>query len=528
MLRRLLHFWRGLLAHWLSAAGVVLTTSAFVVFLLAELLRMSGAVTNAYVGLITYLALPALFVLGLLLIPLGWWRLKRRSGKTHRQLLAEMFNPDFVQPRPIGSKLFITIGLLTLVNIVFLAAGGARMLGFMNQPRFCGTACHSVMHPEWITYQRSPHARVACVECHVGQGLEAELDAKLNGVWQMISITFDLYERPIPTPVAQLRPAQETCERCHWPAMFYGRRVERLVRYATDRSSTPRHTTLSLKVGSGRRHPAADSWIHWHVAEQNAVRYRPADRQRLQLEWVEVRQPDGGWKRYSPRRPPVVAQDERDQAPDGGWPVRRMDCVDCHNRVTHIYEDPARAVDRRIAAGELSRTLPFVKRQALAALTGSYPPEQAAAAIEHDFAGYYRRHHPGVWRRQAEAVEQAVAVLQNVHARNVHPRMNVTWNAYEDHLGHSRGPGCRRCHSPDMIDAQGRPVPNHCTLCHSILAYDSSSPFAFLQPLDPGDPECWMHLQLRREFLGPAAAGNGDSRPCAEPQLEAEGQSASR
>jgi hypothetical protein len=506
----ILRLWAGLSTNWVGSAGVVLTTSAFAVFVLAELLRLSGAVTNAYVGLITYLMLPALFVVGLVLIPIGWWIHHRQADKTTRQLLTARFATDFVRARHSGSRLVKWLVALTLFNILFLVIGAGRMLQFMDSAEFCGTACHSVMSPEWASYQQSPHAHVPCVDCHVGEGTEAAFDAKLNGAWQMISVTFDLYERPIPTPVHNLRPARETCEKCHWPGKVHDDRIKTIAHYADDRESSPQFTTLALKVGSGEGRRRGE--IHWHIAEQNQVRYLPADRQRSAVRWVEVRQPDGSFKRYQNRE-----LDDGDAAKPEAEPpieVRELDCVDCHNRATHVYEDPADAVDRRIANGEISRSIPFVRRQAHEALTGAWAAAGAAeddsdraaelAAMELDFRGYYRSEHPEAARQYHREIDQAVATLQAIYRRNIHPRMQVTWGSYPQHIGHRGGGGCRRCHTPDMVDDQGQSVPYQCTLCHSILAYESSSPFRFLQPIDPDDREQEMHRYLRREFLGPA------------------------
>jgi hypothetical protein len=482
--------WRGLCTNWIGTAGVVLTTSSFVLFSLFELLLLAGVITNAYVGLISYLALPTLFVIGLLLIPSGWWLFRRREKRSAAEALSQRFDAELVAPKGSGSRLFRTIAVLTVANIVFLGAAAARMLRFMDQPSFCGTACHSVMGPEWRTYQDSPHARVRCVDCHVGQGAEAAIDAKLNGLWQMISVTFDLYERPIPTPVHSLRPARETCERCHWPAAVYGDRIKRFVRFDQDRVSTKRYSTLSLKVGSGRGERRGE--IHWHVAARNEVRYMPADASRATIRWVEVRQPDGSYRRYGNRK---VTQF------DNSAKMRVLDCVDCHNRATHIYQSPEQVVDRLLASGAIDRRLPFAKRQALGALTGSYREGDGLAGIDRDFRGYYRRYHRGILIAKSREIDRAVVALQAAYRRNIHPEMNVGWDAYPDHRGHRLGPGCRRCHSPDMVDSDGNAVPNECTLCHSILAYESARPFEFLQPAKASDRERRMGDYLRDEFL---------------------------
>ena len=278
-MKRFQLFIRGIATNWTGTVGVVLTTSAFILFVFFELLRVAGILTNSYVGLISYMALPALFILGLILVPIGWWQFRRATGRSTAELLTQRFPDDMTQAKRLGSSLVAMIAVLTVVNVLFLGLGGARMLHFMDSPEFCGTACHQVMEPEWVAYQNSPHAHVACVECHVGDGAQALLDAKLNGLWQVVSATFDLYERPIPTPVHQLRPARETCEHCHWPQKFYGERIVTHERFALDEASTPQFTTLALKVGGGSAQQAGT--IHWHVADANEVRYQAADEQRI-------------------------------------------------------------------------------------------------------------------------------------------------------------------------------------------------------------------------------------------------------
>jgi hypothetical protein len=509
MIRRFRLFVRGLATNWVGTAGVVLTTSAFLLFILMELLRLLQVITNAYVGLISYLLLPALFIIGLLLIPIGWRLYRRARGRTTKELLDERFTPLLTEKtRLYGSNLFGLIVLLTLINLIFLGAGGARVLHFMDEPAFCGTACHKVMHPEWITYQQSPHAHVKCVECHVGEGVDALVDAKLNGLWQVISASFELYERPIPTPVHNLRPARETCEKCHWPEKFYGERLDVRVAYDLDRASQARYTTLSLKVGSGTGEQRGT--IHWHVAARNEVRYLPANEDRTEILAVEVRQADGSFRRFRHRRHGGGAPADTSAAgaglealaPGRELEVRTLDCIDCHNRATHIYEEPARAIDQRLAAGEIDRTIPYIKREGLGSLLGSYAGTEAAmSGIANSVHGTYARDYRRETLGLQSALDEAVAALQAVYRRNVHPRMNVDWNPYPDHRGHEAGSGCFRCHNREMIDASGASVGHDCTLCHSILAFESPTPFRFLQPVDERDPERSMHHYLQTEFL---------------------------
>jgi uncharacterized membrane protein len=479
--------------------GVVLTTSAFVTFIIFQLATFAGLVTNAYFGLILYMALPAVFVLGLLLIPFSLWRTRRRTGKSLREVVAERTAAGELSSEVVGAPLVRTIALLTLVNVVFLAAASMQMLHFMETPRFCGTACHSVMNPEWTTYQDSPHARVACVECHVGEGFDAIVESKMRGAWQMISSAFDLYERPIPTPVHTLRPARETCERCHWPAKFYGHRLQTYVDYADDRTNTPMYTTLDLKIDTGIE--AGQAGIHWHIADENTVRYASIDDERETMIWVESLQPDGSWRRFR--------NTTLDLEPGGDEVVRVMDCVDCHNRATHIYEDPERAVDERMRTGAIDPSLPYIHREAVAALRTEYPTVEAArTGIERALRGGYRRMREVVNEPKLAA---AITALGDAYERNIHPEMSIRWGSYPSLIGHQGGSqGCFRCHNADLRTEDGQIISDDCTACHSILAEGSPTPFEFLNPADEKDPDRLRREYLRQEFfgtLGPEPAG---------------------
>jgi len=487
-----INFIRGVSRDIIGMIGVVLTTSSFIAFIILEIARLLGILTNSYIGLITYMCFPALFIIGLILIPIGWRRLKKKTGQTGISLMEASFGESASRGGFFGSRVFLLIGTLTIVNVVFMAGASMRTLSFMDTPVFCGTACHSVMNPEWVTYQVSPHARVRCVDCHVGEGMEALVDSKLNGMYQIISITFDLLERPIPTPVHQLRPARETCEKCHWPEKFYGSRLKTIVRYEKDKKSTPRYTTLNLKVDAGNN--ATRRGIHWHISEGNQVKYASVADKREEMIWVDIRQQDGTFKRYNNTRLTAESTETGD--------IRILDCVDCHNRATHIYENLHDAVNERIRQGKLDRSLPYIKRESLAATKNSYNSYAGADdGIAGHISGFYRLNYPEIARQNADLIDSAISALQDMYRRNIHPYMNITWESYPGHIGHRDGGGCFRCHNPYIIDDSGRRISDDCTLCHSILAYDSQDAFKYLQPADTSDPEYNMHHYLSDEFL---------------------------
>ncbi|MCK4856631.1 MAG: NapC/NirT family cytochrome c [candidate division Zixibacteria bacterium] len=492
MFVRFIRFARGVSVNWYSRLGVILATSSFVTLVVLELARILGIITSSLTGLVTYLLFPSLFIIGLILIPIGWYKLKKQTGKTTKQLLDEHFDRECLSTGLFGSKLFVTIGTLAVLNILFMSTISFRMLSFMDEPVFCGTACHSVMNPEWTTYQQSPHARVRCVDCHVGEGADALVDSKLNGIWQLISVTFNLLERPIPTPVHQLRPARETCEKCHWPEKFYGSKLKTITSYAQDETSLPLYTTLNLKIDAGKGD--MKTGIHWHVSEETKVRYVSVNDEREKIISVEVARPDGSRHRYTNR--------ELTHLNAGSSGTRTMDCVDCHNRVTHIYENPERAINERISLRLIDRSLPFLKREALHAISSSYASKQAGLeGIADHMHGFYQRHYPETARRRMAAIDSVVEVLQTIYERNVHPEMNITWGTYPSHIGHIDEHGCFRCHNSKLVDQNGSRLSYDCVLCHSILADRQAEPFKFLQPADSTDPNYERHKYLRDEFL---------------------------
>ena len=493
MLQTYLDFIRAVSLDRLGRIGVVLTTTAFISFVVFQIAMLSGIVTNAYVGLIVYLLFPVLFVLGLCIIPIAWHRQRKRTGLSASELLAQRFGKEGIRGDVAGSKVFRTVAIFTLANVLILGTASVKMLHFMDSARFCGTACHSVMSPEWATYQASPHARVACVECHVGEGVGALVNSKLNGAWQMVSAALDLYERPIPTPVHQLRPARETCEKCHWPDKFYGSRLETRVSYENDEASTPRYTTLNLKIDAGA---AGSTGVHWHVDLENEVRYRLGRR--------PTRGDDLGRGPASP-----MATSDATSTPSSPQPKRltaserAMDCVDCHNRATHVYEEPGRAVDERIRLGGIDRTLPL------------YPPPGGCRCDR--WLPIARSRPAGHQGRPGELLPPKLPACKRRHGTTGSmPRSKSSKRS-----GHETStPGCESSGAPTRASS-ATPIPQvvsaatHATsrIPRAIGSRTTApcvtrsspttqiGPFAYLEPAPEKSRNRPMHIYLREEFL---------------------------
>lgn len=447
------------LRNSLSIAGAVLTTVSAVLFLAFFALEMIGLTehSNPYLGIIFFIILPTIFIIGLLLIPLGAWLERRRRLRGLPPSLREWPRVDFNHGRT--RAVLLVVVALTPVNVLIASLAAYKGVEAMDSVGFCGQVCHEVMQPQFVAYQNGPHSRVKCVACHIGPGADWFVRSKLSGARQVYAVMMNTHSRPIPSPVHDLRPARETCEQCHWPTQFHGDKLETRYEYATDEANSESATTLQIRIG-GVDANGQPRGIHWHVAEQNAIEYVALDRERQQIGYVKLTGPDGAVREY------FADGVTEDQLARGER--RQMDCVDCHNRPSHRFAStPDRAINEALAAGAIPKDLPFVKREALALLTASYPTrEQAASEIEQRLTAFYREQYPDIWNARPGDVARAVRGLQAVHDRNVFPAMNVTFGSYLNNIGHLDSPGCFRCHDDQHKTRSGSVISQDCASCH--------------------------------------------------------------
>ncbi len=454
--------------HPLGLLGVALTSASAALILGLIGLEAVGMHGNPYVGILAYLVLPGCFLAGLVLIPLGVLLDRRRSWRAYQEGRAPSAYPVIDLNRNQTRRLLLSFLLLTLINVMILSAATFKGVEVMESTEFCGQACHSVMAPEFAAYQDSPQSRVKCVECHIGPGADWFVKSKLSGAWQVVSVSLDLYQRPIPTPIHHLRPARETCEQCHWPTKFVGDRLWVKTHFSSDEPNTELKTVLLLRVGGveGR----LSHGIHWHVDPGIQIRYR-SDESRDMIGDVELTLPDGSVKVFSK---------EGTEEATGDWRV--MDCVDCHNRPSHTFSMPEAEMDRALQNGRLDRSLPFLRREGLRALRGDYPSHvEAREKITEALTTFYAEAYPEV---EPARVTQAAGVLADVYGRNVFPAMNVAWGTYTNHLGHTDFPGCFRCHDDEHTTPDGQVISQDCSTCHTLLAMEEENPevLEMLQP----------------------------------------------
>lgn len=324
---------------------------------------------------------------------------------------------------------------------------------------FCGLLCHP-NYPQYVTHEVSDHARVECGTCHIGPGLAPKVMAKVYGTEELFLLLTNQYERPIAPPVKRLRPAREICEQCHWPQRFYDDRVHSVSTFAEDERNSETQTYLILRTGGGETYPEQGPAIHWHI--ENPVWYVARDPERQDIPWVGVMGSGGELVEYWSQENPITPEELE------SLPRREMDCLDCHNRVTHVFRKPALSVDEALSSGRIDRSLPYIKREAVKLLSASYPAQEAGVEAMEELAQFYSSQHPDVYATKRQAIDQAVEVLRDIYSHTVFPEMNVTWQAYADNIGHTDFPGCFRCHDGQHQSAEGDSIRLHCNICHSV------------------------------------------------------------
>lgn len=443
--------------------GLFLAAMATLLLLTFGLFSIVTPTTNPYVDIVGYLVLPGLLALGVLIIPVGIffksWRVRRRNPE---QRLSFFFpRVDLNDPLQRRTAKYFALGTFVLLPVV--AVSGYQGYHYTDSAAFCANACHSVMKPQATTYQYSPHARVACAECHIGEGASWFVKSKLSGTRQVLAVWRDTFSRPIPPAIQHLRPARETCERCHWPKKFYGAQLREIVHFASDEKNTPREIDMLLKIGGGDETMGRPAGIHLHMALAGQIEYIATDDKLQEIPWVRYVDKSGNaWIYRSDGRP------SSDPRPEGQ--VRLLDCMDCHNRPAHNFRSPQEALDIYLSAGQIDTTLPYIKREAVAALVTSYPDvETAKIRIGDHLTAFYESQYPHIWEADKASVNNAVDKVREIYERNFFPSMRVDWQTYPDNIGHLISPGCFRCHDGRHVNQRGKPISHDCSVCHTFL-----------------------------------------------------------
>ncbi len=450
--------------NWVSLVGATIAIISLFMIIFLFVITAISEQERSYLGLVTYIILPVFLIIGLLLIPIGMYLKVRRDRKKNILPVSEWPQVNLNDVRHRNAFFIFTIG--TTIFLFLSAVGSYEAFHFTESVTFCGTICHNVMKPEYTAYQNSPHARVACVECHVGSGASWYVRSKLSGLYQVYAVTLGEYPKPIPTPITNLRPARETCEECHWPQKFYARSLRTEKHYLSDEANSEWDIVLKMKIGSTLSVMGLQEGIHWHINPNVKIEYKASDDRRQVIPWVKYTNLKTGEV--------TVFEDEDNKLEEtklDTLETRVMDCMDCHNRPSHDYKPPAFFIDNAITSGEIPKELPQVKAEAMDILGEQFTTTDSALQyINTTMNQFYQDNYPEIYASKKYLVDRAIKGIQTEFQKNIFPEMKVRWDAYPNNIGHIEFMGCFRCHNGTHRAETGKLISRDCSLCHDIDA----------------------------------------------------------
>jgi len=438
--------------NWFSLAGVVLALASLFSFLLLLTLDYFAKEESPYLGILTYIVAPFFCVSGLLLVALGWLVNRRQVARGQPGFSPTRFTIDLSRPR---DRKYLAVFIAGSAMILLVSSIGSYQTYHVTKSvKFCGEACHTVMQPQYVAYQLSPHARVRCTDCHIGPGAKSFVKSKMNGLHQVYATVLGKVQCPI-NGHEKIQIDQRICEQCHWPERFVGNLDRRFTHFLDDTTNTPYSVRMLLKVGGADPTHGPVGGIHWHMNVANKVEYIATDPLRQKIPWVRLTDAKGLVTEFrSPKFKDDPAKHE----------IRTMDCMDCHNRPAHQFRTPNDAVDLAMALGRISTNLPAIKHTTVVALGQPYKTkeeglQQIAAAV--------RAKYPG-----RPELDSTIAATQDIYRHYFFPEMKTDWKLFPNNIGHKDFPGCFRCHDGEHKAADGKRAINSkdCNSCHTILS----------------------------------------------------------
>ena len=399
--------------------------------------------------------------------------------KKIKSALKKFFFPPEGTPLWIRALPYAVLGVLTLVVLLT----SAYAWDYTNSPEFCGTACHT-MPPEYTAYLTSPHARVDCVDCHIGEGfITTRITRKAGDAKHIIRLAFKDYEFPI--TAEEMRPARETCEFCHFPEKFSDDSLREIKHFGNDTYNTPSSTYLVMKTGGGTKRVGLGQGIHWHI--ENPVYYYATDHAETDIPYVQVVADDGSVTEY------VDIESGFDPAQVAEEDLKEMDCITCHNRITHLVSPPEEILDQLLDRGIVSPEIPDIRRQAVEIFYRPHETQEIALNAIAGLQNYYEQYYPDFYAENVDLVQGAITALQDAYAQSVYPEQKSNWDSHPNHVGHIYSPGCFRCHDGKHLNDEQEAIRLECNVCHSIPVVAGESDFVAKIEVSRG-PEPESHL----------------------------------
>ena len=439
--------------------GILISLIVFVLEGFLFLMDIYSHGSNVYLGLITYLVLPGILFFGLALIPIGYYWKKRQLRLGGPKWELSSFRIDLALSSHRNLLLVFICGTSALLFASII--GAYQTYHYTESVQFCGQLCHSVMHPEFTAYTNSPHARVKCVDCHIGGGASWYVKSKASGLRQVFKTLQNSFDRPIAVPVQNLRPAEETCKQCHWPGKFFGSLDFRRSYFLTKGENRRWNMRMLLNVGGGDHQTYG---VHAHMNLENGISYVADDAKRQEISWVKTVDKAGKETVYT-----SPGSKYKDTLPPAEL-TRTMDCIDCHNRPTHQFHAPYRLINDAMQYGNIDTEIPNIKKRAMLVMSAEYTTnEEATAEIRKNLTEYYQTKQAEYYSANSGKIETAIQTITHLYSNNMFPTMKSRWDAFPDNIGHLISPGCFRCHDGQHTSAEGKTITRDCRACHVIV-----------------------------------------------------------
>ncbi len=449
--------------NWLTIIGSIVAVINLGLIIVLFIISTIFNKENTNLGLFIYIILPGFLILGLLAIPVGMIRERRRiksAGSADQQKYPRI---DLNDPRHMNAFVIFTV---STILILFLSTlGSFKAFHITESVEFCGKLCHKVMEPEYTAYQKSPHANVACVECHVGAGASWYVKSKISGLHQVYAVMTKSYPTPIETPLHDLRPARETCEKCHWPQKFYARTLWTNKYFLADSLNTEWDIMLQMKTGPEYSGLGLREGIHWHINPAVSIEYVSENDKRENITYVKYTNKTTGKVK--------IFRNDSNPISDSLLLVsnpRTMDCIDCHNRPSHNYNSPPVYFDKAMLTGAISKDIPFFKKVTMGILKDTYSDKDTAfMKIRDGITDFYKTGYGDYYTKNKNVIDSSIVAVEKGFSENTFPKMKVTYDRYPEHIGHLESDGCFRCHNDAFKAADGSKISRDCNLCHNIV-----------------------------------------------------------
>lgn len=491
--------------NYISYLGTIIALIAWVAIIFFVIQINFFNLDNVYFDLYAYLVTPGFLVMGLVMIPVGMYMKRKKLKKGVPVSDEKLFVINLRDPKTRNAIVIFTS--VTLVFILFTVVGSYKGFHYTESVEFCGTLCHKVMEPEYVAYQHSPHAKVKCAECHVGEGADFYVRSKMSGLRQVYKYIRGTWPTPIKTPIENLRPARETCEKCHWPEKFYTNKIRNEKYYLADSSNTEWNLIMKMRIGADHSALGNTAGIHWHINPDIEITYT-SDETRQKIPWVKYKNKKTGISYEF-----VDNESLKDTALKdvGKSQPRSFDCMDCHNRPSHEYRAPSFYVNHLFAGYKIKASVPWLKKAAMEGLNNIYSTKDSAMmGINDQILKMYKEQYPDALSKFEKEIKAAIPQIQNAFSLNTFPEMKVRYNAYPRNIGHLESNGCFRCHDDKHKTKEGKVISKNCNICHSFIGQGKTnameyvpinSTMEFKHPADIGEEwkttncsEC--HLEL--------------------------------